>query len=283
MMLEMDGERHPAILGDESWESRGCWGCQHCLAVCPTGAISVMGKDPADSVPPPSPDVAQKMDALILNRRSCRRFLQKPVEEPLLSQILRIAENSPTGGNRQFVEYTVVTDQEVIRDLKKLMHERMEAFAAEGRYPLDFGKPFYDFLMESEKVVRPGDMIFCSAPNLFIAHQKTEKGSVWEKDDLTDCTVAAVYFELLCAAHGLGAVMMSTSVGVLDMVPEAREMLGIPEDHCIPVVVGFGYPEVRYPRGVQREGGTAVYRVTKDGIHVTGRVGGHFSEGEGLD
>ncbi|MFQ9525611.1 MAG: 4Fe-4S binding protein [Eubacterium ramulus] len=22
----------------------GCWGCQHCLTVCPNGAISVLGK-----------------------------------------------------------------------------------------------------------------------------------------------------------------------------------------------------------------------------------------------
>ena len=30
----------------------GCFRCQHCLAVCPEGAISILGKDPADSLPP---------------------------------------------------------------------------------------------------------------------------------------------------------------------------------------------------------------------------------------
>jgi ferredoxin len=28
-----------------------CMECQHCLAVCPKGALSILGKDPADSVP----------------------------------------------------------------------------------------------------------------------------------------------------------------------------------------------------------------------------------------
>lgn len=283
LMLKMDVDNHPSILGDESWEARGCWGCQHCMAVCPTGAISVMDKDPADSVLPPKGDIAAMMDALVRNRRSCRRYIQKPVEESLVKSMLDAAANAPTGGNRQFVEYTVVTDPEVMAKLRLLTHSRMEALAAEGKYPLEFGKAFYDFLIESEKVVRPNDLIFCSAPNLFIAHQYSEPGSVWEMDNLTECVVADAYFELLCAANGLGAVMMSTSVGVLDMIPEAKELLGIPEDHCVPMVVGFGYPELKYPRAVQRDGGTAVYRVGKDGITVTGRVGGHFVDNEALD
>lgn len=283
LMLTMDEERHPSILGDESWEERGCWGCQHCMAVCPTGAISVMDKDPQDSVLPPTGDTAAMMDALVRNRRSCRRFIQKPVEDDVVNAILSAAANAPTGGNRQFVEYTVVTDPEVMADLRKLTHTRMEELAAEGKYPFEFGKAFYDFLIESEKEVRPDDMIFCSAPNLFIAHQETEPGSVWEMDNLSECAVADTYFELLCAAYGLGAVMMSTSVGVLDMIPEAKKMLGIPENHCIPMVVGFGYPEIKYPRAVQRDDGTAVYRVNKEGISVTGRVGGHYVDGEALD
>ncbi len=282
MMLLMDEERHPYILDDDSWEERGCWGCQHCMAVCPGGAISVMDKDPSDSLLPPEGDTADMMRRLIMNRRSCRRYSKKPVPEEVLTEILKIAENAPTGGNRQFVEYTVVTDQDVMKELRDLTHSEMEKKAAEGIYPLGFGKAFYDFLVASEKDVRPDDLIFCSAPNLFIAHQKTEPGSVWEKDDLVDCAVATTYFELICAAFGLGAVIMSTPIGVLNMVPEAKEMLGIPEDHCIAGIVGFGYPEIRYPRGVQREGGTAVYRVEKDGIHVSGRVGGHYAEGESL-
>ncbi|MBD5151486.1 MAG: 4Fe-4S dicluster domain-containing protein [Oscillibacter sp.] len=283
IMLEMDEENHPAILGDEAWEARGCWGCQHCMAVCPVGAISVMDKDPADSTLPPKGNVAEMMDALILNRRSCRRYIQKAVDSETVEQMLRVMENAPTGGNRQSVEYTVVTDQDVMKQLRELTHIKLEELTAEGKYPFDFGKAFYDFLVESEKVVRPNDLVFCSAPNLFIAHQVSEPGSVWELDNLSDCSVADTYFELLCAAHGLGAVLMSTPVGVLNMIPEAKKLIGIPEDHCIPMVVGFGYPEIKYPRSVQREGGTAIYRVTKDGIKVSGRIGGHYAEGEALD
>lgn len=43
---EWDGSVSMEIQGEE------CWRCQHCLAVCPQGAISIFGKKPEDSLPP---------------------------------------------------------------------------------------------------------------------------------------------------------------------------------------------------------------------------------------
>ena len=58
------------------WNS--CWKCEHCLAVCPRGAISIFGKQPEDSISPMKPETAAPvMDALIMNRHSCRRFSAK--------------------------------------------------------------------------------------------------------------------------------------------------------------------------------------------------------------
>lgn len=283
LMLKADAEGYPMILEPEAWEARGCWGCQHCLAVCPQGAISIMGKDPANSALPPEKDLGEDLERLMMYRRSCRRFAPKPVDEALVDRILNAASYAPTGGNRQSVEFTVVTDPTVMKKLNTLVHKEMERNAAQGIFPGGINQAFYDFLIESEKVVRPNDLIFCSAPNLFIAHQQTEPGSVWERDDLVECGIASTYFELLCAAHGLGAVMMSTSISVLDMVPEAKKLLGIPDDHCIAVVVGFGYPEIHYARSAQRDGFTAISKVTAHGIETTGRVGGHYAPNEALD
>lgn len=38
------------------------------------------------------------------------------------------------------------------------------------------------------------------------------------------------------------------------VAPEAREMPGIPESHYMKLIVGFGYPEIPYARGVQKGG-----------------------------
>lgn len=47
---------------------------------------------------------------------------------------------------------------------------------------------------------------------------------------------------------------MSYSAEVLnELAPAARMMLNIPEDHYMGLIVGFGYPEICYARGVQKE------------------------------
>ena len=67
-----------------------------------------------------------------------------------------------------------------------------------------------------------------------------------------DVLIAGTYFELLCASRGLGAVMMTFPLGALEQMPEIKALLEIPEDHYIGMLIGFGYPEIRYARGVQK-------------------------------
>lgn len=47
--------------------------------------------------------------------------------------------------------------------------------------------------------------------------------------------------------------MMTFPLGVLATMPDIRSLLEIPEDHCVPVMIGFGYPEIPYARGAQRK------------------------------
>ena len=79
-----------------------------------------------------------------------------------------------------------------------------------------------------------------------------------------NCDIATVYFELLANAFGLGTVIMSYPSDVLQELSwKAREMLGIPLDHYMKLIVGFGYPEIRYVRGVQKDRGNKVHRYTQ--------------------
>ena len=45
---------------------------------------------------------------------------------------------------------------------------------------------------------------------------------------------------------------MSFPKYVLKNMPEIFALLQIPEDHYIGVLIGFGWPEIRYARGTQR-------------------------------
>jgi hypothetical protein len=49
-----------------------------------------------------------------------------------------------------------------------------------------------------------------------------------------------------------------------ELAPQAREMLGIPQNHYTKLMVGFGYPEICYARGVQKDRSAKIHRYSQD-------------------
>ncbi|MBQ6489568.1 MAG: nitroreductase family protein [Solobacterium sp.] len=261
MVIEQDENGYPFMKEFDRFGWHGCWRCQHCLAVCPQAAISIFDRHPEDSLPLPPEDMGEYMEELISSRRSCRRFLDQDVEPQIIDRILSAMENAPTGGNSQGVEYTVIDDRARVRQIRNVAYTVMEQKASQGIYTHSFSRFYYRKMKESERTVRKDDLLFCGAPHLFIAHAGCT--GKWGEDSKADCIIAAAYFELLCNAHGLGTVMMSYSAEVLnELAPQARKMLDIPSDHYTGIIIGFGYPEIPYARGVQKERKRKIHRYT---------------------
>ncbi len=262
MVLEAGQDGYPVMKSFERFGWRGCWRCEHCLAVCPAGAISIFGKKPENSLPPPPPEMGDYMERLVVNRRSCRRYLDKNVSPDVISRILKAMESAPTGGNSCGVEYTVIDDKERVREIWNAAYPVMEANAKRHSYTSSFSDFYYSKMKQSEKTVRKDDLLFCGAPHLFIAHERCV--GKWAEDSKVNCNLATAYFELLANAFGLGTVIMSYPADVLrELAPAAREMLNIPADHYMNLIVGFGYPEINYARGVQKERGSKIHRWTQ--------------------
>ena len=80
MVIEFGEDGYPQMKEFERYGWRGCWRCEHCLAVCPKGAISIFGKQPENSLLPPSTEMGGDMERLLVYRRSCRRYLDQNVE-----------------------------------------------------------------------------------------------------------------------------------------------------------------------------------------------------------
>lgn len=233
----------------------GCWKCEHCLAVCPTGAISVFGKNPNNSLPMYDKKVTTDIfNSIVANRHSCRRFQNKSVDQNTINEMLDLLSNAPNGGNKQQVEFTLIDDKEQMDYFRKIAYSEMERLASKGIYPKGFDKASYEDMKNWENTVRP-DMLFCSAPNLLIPHSPIEKG-----EPIPDTIIAGTYFELLCASRGLGAITMTFPLDVLNCMPNIKAMLKIPENHYIGMIIGFGYPEITYSRGVQK-------KMSKNRIH----------------
>ena len=225
----------------------GCWQCEHCLAVCPKGAVSIFGLDPGNSLPPVSPETAAPvLDSLVTNRHSCRRFRKRNVDADTVQTILRLLANAPNGGNKQLVEFTLIDDVERMDRFRHIVYAEMERLAERDIFPEGYDRKSYEQLKEWEKTVRP-DMLFCGAPHILIPHAPLGRGEP-KQDVLTACA----YFELLCASRGLGCIMMTFPLDVLSLMPEIKRRLEIPENHFIGMILGFGYPQIRYARGTQR-------------------------------
>ena len=246
-ILFMGDDRKPHIKEFDSFGWDGCWRCEHCLSVCPVGAIQILEHRPQDSLCPVSTEQASRtFDSLIANRHSCRRYQHRNVPPEIIQDMLERLANAPNGGNKQQVEYTLIDDMEQMDFFRTTVTAKMDELARQEIYPVGFGKKLYEDMKRWEDSVRP-DMVFCGAPHLLIPHAPLGHG-----EPVQDVIIAGTYFELLCASRGLGAVMMTFPIGVLKTMPEIKAMLKIPDDHCVPMLIGFGYPEIQYARGSQR-------------------------------
>ena len=246
-LLYFDDNKKVKIKDVDCFGWDGCWKCEHCLCVCPVGAVSVLNKSPKDSIPSPDYDItAKNMDALITNRRAHRRYLDKNVDKNVIMDMLKILQNAPNGGNKGLVKYTLIDDKDELSYLRNIIYERMNTLIDKGIYPRGYDKKSIFQLKEWEKIVRP-DMLFCSAKHILIPHAKIGEGCY-----IQDVNIACAYFELLCASRGLGAIPMTFPLDVLELMPDIKSILEIPNDHYISMIIGFGYPEIEYKRGSQK-------------------------------
>ena len=261
MLLDLDSEKKAFSSPVDKLNWYGCWKCQHCLAVCPVGAVSVLGLEPENSIPAITDfdRTGKTMDALVSGRRSCRHFKQENVDRAQLDHILKVMENTPTGGNKMFVEYTLIDDINQMNIFRSLLRRGFEKLKSEGRYPFSWDEESIGIMESREEQAMNGDMFFCSAPHLFIPHMPSKFMS-----SAIDVNLQMAYFELLCNAHGLGTVYLGFPVNYLKMLPEVYQLLNIPEDHYMGSVIGFGYPAFRYARGVQRDGNIKIHRLSFD-------------------
>ncbi len=224
----------PVMVDQNKYGWQGCWRCQHCLAACPTGSISIFGLSAGQLSPKPDASIAEDLPKLVRFRRSCRAFKKDDVDEALIDELLDDVSAVPTGGNNQRLEFSVVTSREAMRRV----------------YDAVFSDPAQPGLFETEADDLSALRIY-DAPHLFIAHK--ELGGRNQNGDAVEVNLATAYFELLANARGLGTVISTYSAELLSQHPEALELLGIPENHSFMTVVGFGYPRIRYVRGIAKK------------------------------
>ncbi len=222
-----------------------CYRCQHCLAVCPQGAVSIFGLEPEDSLrlegPWTDPD---GLERLMKGRRTVRRYRQDNVSPAVIQRLLDVAWHAPTGLNTQPVLFTVIDDREKMAAFRAEVLAGLTRLVREGTMRED--DFFAGFPRQWQE--RGNDVLFRGAPHMVVASAPADGVS-----PVPDCFIALTYLELFAASLGLGTVWSGMAKNVIDnLLPKMRTKLGIPENHTIGFVLVFGYPHVHYARTVQR-------------------------------
>lgn len=218
--------------------------CQHCLAVCPTAALSIMGVNPDTCVSFRDTPSYEQTDALVRNRRSVRQFKKENVSPDRLDKLIKTAANAPTGKNTRKVHLHIIDNLADMDRFREMVISTLERYDAEGK--LDEKWKFFSAMA---KAYRMGtDIIFRGAPHLVVA-TVPEDAPCPDADGL----ITLSYLELTASSLGLGTVWLGYLMYILQFVPEVKNMLNIPENHRVSYAMLIGEPSVRYHRGVQRD------------------------------
>ncbi len=251
MVLKFGGDGYPMV---RKGKEVTCLQCQHCLAICPTGALSICGKDPDQSLPLDNlPDEGQ-MERLIKGRRSVRRYKPEPVDAAVISKLMAVISNAPTGKNNLQMMYTVVEDAAVMDKVREATYGALRKAVDSDSVPpgLELFKQFVE-LWENKRV----DVLFRGAPHLLVASSPNGGPS-----PEADCIIGLSYFELLARSMGLGTLWDGLAKWAMTLVcPELLRKMGVPDDHTIGYMMIFGKPAMKYHRTVQRDGMAVINRV----------------------
>ncbi|MCX6992609.1 MAG: nitroreductase family protein [Kiritimatiellaeota bacterium] len=251
-IITQEGQVPPFISPDKE---PLCLQCQHCLAVCPTAAISILGRNPDNSLPLASDSFPRfdQMARFIRGRRSVRQYKDENVDPALIDQLLATLANGPTGVNNRKLTFTVIDDKAVMQRLREKVLAALAAANKAGRIPerlkyLQEAPPAY----YEHKV----DIIFRGAPHALVVSALSDAPCPGE-----DVALTLAYFELLAQSARLGTVWWGMLKMTLETLPDLKGLFGLPPRHRYYYGMLFGIPAIRYPRTVQRDDAAIVKRV----------------------
>jgi nitroreductase/NAD-dependent dihydropyrimidine dehydrogenase PreA subunit len=246
-------------------------GCGHCAAVCPTEAITVGGigdgvlrtiAGAGGHVPPGEADAAALV-RLMRSRRSCRNYLDRPVERELLDDLITIGTTAPSGTNSQRWTFAVLPDRPTVVGMAERVAEFYAALNRKAANPLyrlvaritagdalaRYHEAYYDAVEEALRGWREEgrDVLFHGAPAVILVG--SEDGATCPAEDALLATE-----NMLLAAHamGLGTCLIGFAVEAIRRDPGLRAVLGIPRQERIYAVIAVGWPDEAYVRPAGR-------------------------------
>ncbi len=246
----------------------GCIGCGQCMAVCPTDAIAIHGREisPDDMFDLPSKEsvaVYEQLLNLYQRRRSVRKFKDRNVEPELIEKILTAAKTAPMGLPPSDVHVMILNGKEQTRAFAKDFSDLLESIKwfVSGWF-LTLMRPFWGkandemfkgfirplFKVYPEKMRENINVVNYDAPLAMYFY-----GSPYT--DPADPIIAATYAMIAAESLGLGTCMLGAVHPLIQNGKNARkfrEKYGIKYTSREGLIVIFGYPAVKFRKGIKR-------------------------------
>ncbi len=170
---------------------------------------------------------------LIRTRRSTRKYLDKPVGEEALRQIVEAGRLAPSGSNSQSTRFFVITDPALLAELAVTVKEEFAKMeAAPGMYASMAG---------AIRAAKGERYVFhYNAPALIVTANKKDYGN-----NMVDCACALENMMLLANALDLGSCWINQLRWLNEnerLLRRFRE-LGLMEDERIYGAVALGWPD----------------------------------------
>ncbi len=261
--VEVTGKNKYAVICRE--RSQLCLHCGQCAAVCPTNSIKVSGLKPEEfSAVQPLAINDEQLLVMMKQRRSVRRYNNKPVPRKILDRIVEAVLLAPTGTGSRTTGVIIIDESEKLRALSELVYQQYERLAkvlknSVGRLIVrrNAGKKG---LSNLQSFVMPGmrwyikwyrdgmsDEIRRDCLALMLFHSPINEPMGEE-----NCVIATTYAEFMAQVLGVGACRNDLVPPICNRSQQIRELIGLPEDREVYSGLTLGYSKYKYKRTVPR-------------------------------
>lgn len=220
-----------------------CISCQHCFAICPTGAISFEEKLP-ENTDTPYYSNPEEIFKLIKSRRSIRQYKEDEIPEDLFNKIKQMLPYIPTGCNYNSLHFSIIETKSAMDEIRKYVNQKILKLVSNkitAKYAGKFAK--FKTAFESGE-----DVIFRNAPHMVIV-----SSNIYAPCANVDPIIALSYLELYAQSLGLGTCWCGFAQACFKLLPNLSEKIKIPNGYKPVYVMLLGYPSVNYHRTILPE------------------------------
>lgn len=266
--LKMENDR--PVLSDQALF--GCVACGHCMAICPSNAIQISGRelsvnDLIDLSEMESKASYNQLNNLLIGRRSIRDFKDAEVGEDLIEKIIEAAVSAPMGIPPSDVNLVILKGKEKVREFS---FDVIDYFSKVGwifspwmmwmwrlmgkeayQVMKSFGNPLVKFMVETRK--KNENYLLYDAP-LALYFSSSPYA------DPADPYIPATYAMLAAESLGLGTCMIGSVHPMIQYgAKKLKQKWNLPAKSPSGLIVIFGHPKYRFKSGIKRSFAKVTY------------------------